>query len=105
MIIAVAYQTEESNHCNVRICVVQYFLGVVADEDSSLYTKFGIVAYIHSYNLRIDINSTYNLRPFLVEVTKNVFAHFSASVLYYFNLTHNEKPPSQETKLIDSYSI
>ena len=69
MIVAVAYQAEQGDNGDIRVCVVQNFFCLVADEDACLYAQLRVIADIHAHDLRVDVNGAYDLCPFFIEVT------------------------------------
>ena len=65
MLKAVAYQAEQGNYRDIRICVVQHFIRIIADQHAGLHPKACIVPYVHAYDLRVYVNGSYDLRAFL----------------------------------------
>ena len=90
MIKAVAYQAEQGYHCNIGITLVQNLVCVVADKNAGFYTKSCVITYIHAQDCRIGVNCAYDLASGFIKITKNIFAHFTTSVLNHFNFFHRK---------------
>ena len=63
--------------------------GTLLDREACLDSQLCVVAYIHAHDLRVHVDGAYDLSSLLVEIAQDIFAHFSATVLYYFDLAHN----------------
>ena len=90
MIIAVAYEREEGYNSDVCVAVIKNFVCVGFDDNTGFYAEFCEVADIHANYCRVNVDCANDLCAFFIKVTDDVFCHFSAAVLYYFNFFHNK---------------
>ena len=58
------------------------------------------VADILTDNGRIDIDSADDLRAVLMQIAKNVLAHFAAAILYNLDLFHKKFLPSHKDDFV-----
>ena len=92
MIVAVAYEGEKGYNSDICVAVIKNFVCVRFDGNAGFYTEFSKIADIHANNSRVNVDCANDLCAFFIKVTDDVFCHFSAAVLYYFNFFHNKIP-------------
>ena len=90
MLIDVADETEQCYNGNVRIARIENFVSIVGDDNTGFQPEPRKITDILSNNCGIDIDSADYLRAVFVQITKNVLAHFSATVLYNFDFFHGK---------------
>ena len=86
MRIHIIHETEQGQHCDIRVARIQHRVRVAADGHAQFRTQPGILAYVHPDNVGVNVNCADDLRTLFIEITDNVLAHFTAAILYYTNL-------------------
>ena len=84
----IVYKTEQSNDRNISVALVKNLIGFVGDYNACLDAQAGKIADILPHYRGVNVNRTDYLCAVLMQVAKNVLAHFSAAVLYNFNFFH-----------------
>ena len=93
MVVAVAYEREEGYNSKVCVAVVENFVSIGFDDNAGFYAEFCKIADIHANYCRVNVDCANDLCAFFIKVADDVFCHFAAAVLYYFNFFHENIPP------------
>ena len=88
MIIAVAYEREKGYNSDVCVAVIKNFVSIGFDGNTGFYAEFCKIADIHANYCRVNVDCANDLCTFFIKVADDVFCHFSAAILYYFNFFH-----------------
>ena len=100
MVIDVADEAEQRDDRHIGIAFVQHLVCIVGNQHAGFHAETCKVADILTDNGRIDIDSADDLRAVLMQIAKNVLAHFAAAILYNLNLFHKKFLPSHKDDFV-----
>ena len=88
MVINIADKTEQRHNGDVRVTPVQNLVRIVGNQNPSLHAETCKIADVHTDNIGIHIDRTYDLRAMFIEIPQRVLCHLTATILHNFDLIH-----------------
>ena len=71
----------------------QTILYAIGDDDAGFHPQARIIAHVHPDNFGVHVDSAYDLRAVLIQITQGILCHFPASVLDNLDFFHDLLPP------------
>ena len=93
VIVNIPDKAEQGDDGHVGIALVQDLVRIIGDDDAGFHPQARIIAHVHPDNFGVHVDSAYDLRAVLIQITQGILCHFPASILDNLDFFHDLLPP------------